>query len=280
MSPGSRPLGRPDEWRSTNQTLWDERAAAHATSRFYDLDGVVDGRDHLRPWEDAEVGPVSGLDLIHLQCHIGTDTVAWARRGAKTVGLDFSSESLAVASELSRRCRLSIEWVCAEVYDAVSAVDHRSFDVVYTGIGALNWLPDLTPWAKVVGQLLRPGGILYLLEMHPMWVALKGGTTLGEHAINAPYTRWDVDEPGSYAAPDRIFDHVVTYERLHALSDVIGAVLDAGLVIELFHEFDTTPAPTPWLEPGPDRLYRFPPDAYRFPVLFSLRARRPADLRR
>jgi SAM-dependent methyltransferase len=256
--------------------LWDERAHAHAAGGFYDLDGVVAGRDHLRPWEDAEVGPVSGLDLIHLQCHIGTDTVGWARRGAKTVGLDFSPESLAVASELSCRCRVPVEWLCADVYDAVSAVDYRSFDVVYTGIGALNWLPDLAHWAQVVRELLRPGGILYLLEMHPMWVALKGGTTLGEHAIDAPYQRWEGDEPGSYAAPTTVFDQVATYERLHSLSDVLSGILDAGLVIELFHEFDTTPAPTPWLQPGPDRLYHFPPGAYRFPVLFSLRARRPA----
>ena len=78
------------DWRSTNRARWDERVPAHAASAFYDLDAVVAGRDDLRPWEDAELGSLEGLDVVHLQCHIGTDTVALARRGARVVGLDFS----------------------------------------------------------------------------------------------------------------------------------------------------------------------------------------------
>ena len=119
------------------------------------------------------------MDLVHLQCHIGSDTIAWARRGARVVGLDFSDEAIAVATDLSKRCELDVEWVQANVYDAVEALRGRTFDGVYTGVGALGWLPDLKPWAEIVHSLLKPGGVLYLVELHPMWVALvSDGTTI------------------------------------------------------------------------------------------------------
>jgi SAM-dependent methyltransferase len=261
-------------WRITNRAMWDERAPVHAASAFYDLAAVADGRDDLRPWEDTELGPVAGLDLIHLQCHIGTDTVAWARRGARVVGLDFSPAALAVAAELSERCQVSVEWIEADVYDAVSAAGGRCFDVVYTGIGALGWLPDLPRWATVVRDLLRPGGRLYLVEVHPMWIALiDDGETIGEDAVQAEFCLWDDGRQGSYAAPEAVFENTASYERLYSISDVLSALLSSGLNLEFFHEFDVTPAPTPWLERGSDRLYHFPPGHHRFPLVYSLRAR-------
>jgi SAM-dependent methyltransferase len=264
-----------DDRTAMNRALWDERVPAHARGAYYDLDGVVGGRDDLRPWEDAELGQLHDLELIHLQCHIGTDTVGLARRRAHTVGLDFSAPALEVAAHLFDRCGLAGQWVCADVYDAVHAVEGRKFDVVYTGIGALCWLPDLHAWARVVAKLLRPGGRLYLTELHPLWMALiNDGRTMCQDAIDADVRLWD-DHHGSYAAADVEFRHNASWERLHAISDVLSAVLDAGLHIELFHEFDATPCPTPWLRLEDDRLYHFPPGTLRFPLAFSLRARCP-----
>jgi SAM-dependent methyltransferase len=266
------------EWLRANRDLWDEMAALHVSTSLYDPEGLVAGRDDLRPWEDHEVGAVAGLDLLHLQCHIGTDTIGWARRGASTVGLDLSPQAIRIAEDLSARCGVDVEWVVSDVYEAATVLGGRSFDVVYTGIGALGWLPDLDRWAQVVRSLLRPGGILYLVELHPMWVALgDDGTTLGQHAIDAPFERWDEDDRTSYADSERTLGHTASFERLHSISDLLSAVLSAGLRIELFHEFDVTPAPTPWLERGDDGLYRFPPGSLRFPLTCSLRARRPAD---
>jgi hypothetical protein len=95
-------------------------------------------------------------------------------------------------------------------------------------------------------------------------------------AINAPFERWVEEDPRSYADPDVPLQETVSYERLHALSDVLTAVLDASLRIELFHEFDVTPAPSEWMELREDRLYHFPEGMHRFPVTYSLRARRAA----
>jgi 2-polyprenyl-3-methyl-5-hydroxy-6-metoxy-1,4-benzoquinol methylase len=265
------------EWPSANRELWDERAAAHAASSLYDLDGVIVGRDDLRPWEDAELGPLDGLDVIHLQCHIGTDTVALARRGARVVGLDFSPAAVDVAAGLAERCRLPIEWVCSDVHAAAEALGDRRFDIVYTGMGALGWLPDLRAWAAVAAGLLRAGGALYVTELHPMWVALiSDGRSICQPAIHAPFTAWRTDKQGSYAAPDTVFAHTTTFERLHSTSDLLSAVIGEGLTIELFHEFDVTPAPTPWLERGGDGLYRFPPGMWPFPLTYSLKARKPS----
>lgn len=263
-----------ENWLEINRAKWDERVPVHAASDVYDLDGVVAGADHLRPWEDAELGSLAGRDVIHLQCHIGTDTVGLARRGARAVGLDFSAPALEVAHALAADCGLSIEWVCSDVYEAAEALGGRQFDVVYTGIGALGWLPDLPRWAKVVASVLRPGGFLYVTEVHPMWVALgDDGRTIREAAVDAEFARWGDEEQGSYAAPEAVFANTASWERLHSISDVLSAVLGAGLRLELFHEFAATPAPTPWLRRGDDRLYHFPPDMHRFPVAYSLRAR-------
>jgi len=268
---------RPGDWLSTNRAWWDERVPAHAVSALYDVDAVAAGRDDLRPWEDAELGPLDGLDVVHLQCHIGTDTVALARRGAHTVGLDFSPPALRMASSLADRCGVVIEWVCADVHAAVTAMDGRSFDVVYTGIGALGWLPDLGRWARIASALLRPGGVLYVSELHPMWLALvSDGTSICQDAIGAQLTLWE-GRQGSYAAPGATFGHTSNCQCFHTISDVLSAVLDAGMHIELFHEFDVTPCPTPWLVRGNDRLYRFGEGMYRFPLCYSLRARRPVS---
>lgn len=268
---GADDPGEPD-WLVANRATWDDLARLHATTDFYDLPARVAGRDTMRPWEVEELGPVDGLDLVHLQCHIGTDTLSWARRGAWTVGVDFSADALAIADKLGQDCGLAMEWVLADVYSADHVLDGRTFDVVYTGFGALGWLPDLDPWAEVVRNLLRPGGVLYVAEIHPMWIAMvEDGRTICQDAIDADLVSYDED--GSYADPDAHLDHTVTYERLHTTGDLLSAVLDAGLTIELYRERDVTGAPAPWLELGDDGLYRFPADAFRFPLSYSLRAR-------
>ncbi len=188
---------------------------------------------------------MAGLDLVHLQCHLGTDTLSWARHGARVVGLDFSPAAIETATELAADCQLDAEFVCADVYDALEALAGRTFDIVYTGIGALGCLPNLAGWAHVVAGLLRPGGALYLVEIHPIVVGVGvDGRTLQGDIIEAGYVR--CDEPGgTYAAPNAVFTNTTSFERGHALSEVVSAILDAGLSIELFHEQSCTNVPWP-----------------------------------
>ena len=262
-------------WLDANRDRWDEAAPLHAKSDLYDLTGFRSGRDDIRPFELDELGDVTNLDLVHLQCHLGTDTLSWARHGARVVGLDFSLKSLEIARDLAASCGLTAEFVCADVYDAPAALSGRRFDVVYTGIGALGWLPDLRAWTQVVTELLRPGGVLYLVEIHPIVVGVvEDGLTINQDIFDAEFQAFEGSD-GTYAAPDAHLTHTVSYERGHALSEVVSAVLDSGLVLELFHEQSYTNAPWPWTVRGTDGYYRLPAGWPRFPLTFSLRARQP-----
>lgn len=248
--------------------------AHHVGSELYDLAGFRAGRDDIRPFERDELGDVGGLDLLHLQCHIGTDTLSWARHGARVVGLDFSPAAIGAARQLAADCGLDGEFVCADVYDAAEVLAGRDFDIVYTGIGALGWLPELEQWADVVAALLRPGGVLYLVEIHPIVAGVVGdGRTIRQDIFEAAYTSWD-EEGGTYAAPDATLANTLSYERVHSLSEVVGAVLRSGLDLELLHEQSFTNAPWPWMVEGDDGYYRPPQHWPKYPLTYSLRARR------
>ena len=158
-------------WRELNRAMWNERVPLHRRSRLYDLPGFKAGALSLSAHEIADLGDVRDRDLVHLQCHFGKDTLSWARLGARVTGLDFSEPAVTAAEELAREISVDARFVIADIYDAPAALDGRRFDIVYTGVGALCWLPDMERWAKVVFDLLRPGGQLYLFEFHPLrWI--------------------------------------------------------------------------------------------------------------
>lgn len=225
-------------WRAANRANWDERVPIHAAGPFYDLPGFVAGKDSLRDFEIAEVGDVSGKTLLHLQCHIGLDTLSWARRGATVTGLDFSAPAVEVASSLAGEIGVTTaRFVTSDVYDAVPALGAQTFDIVYTGFGALCWLPDLARWAQTVAALLAPGGFLYLAEFHPFAdvLAEDGRTVENDYFQHGPIV---VDAPGSYADPSAVTTATLTVEWLHGIGDVVSALAAAGLRLEFLHEYN------------------------------------------
>ena len=137
-------------------------------------------------YDRSALGDLTGLDAVHLQCHIGTDTVSLARLGARVTGVDFSPGALAVAASSRRECRIDARFVESELY-AVPEVLDAEFDLVYTGVGALNWLPDIAGWARVVAGLLRPGGRLYLRDAHPMLLTMDYQRTDDLLSVVEPY---------------------------------------------------------------------------------------------
>ena len=269
------PARSEDEMIATNRAMWDERVPIHVGSDFYDVAGFKAGRVGLEAFEIDEVGDVTGLDLVHLQCHFGVDSLEWARRGARVAGLDFSEPAVSAGRRLAAEMGLDAEFVTADVYDAVAAFDGRTFDVVYTGLGALIWLPDLRRWAEVVDELLRPGGFLYLSEFHPVADILGDEDLTVEHS----YFRTDpirYDEPGTYADLEAATENNVTYEWMHPISEVLSVLLERGLALEMFHEHDHTLFPRwDFLDRLPGGTYRFPKGMPVPPLLYSLRARKP-----
>lgn len=194
-------VGRDEvDWRGLNRANWDDRVPIHLASAFYDVDGFRAGASSLRPFETAEVGDVTGQRLLHLQCHIGLDTLSWARRGAVVTGLDFSQPAIEAARSLATDLGIDATFVTADVYDAATALPGQRFDIVYTGTGtgALVWLPDLSRWAEVVAGLLAPGGFLYLVEGHPFAQVLddaQGKTVVRDYFTAEPQIE---DQPYTY----------------------------------------------------------------------------------
>jgi len=273
--PAVEPAGPEDAaaWRDLNRAWWDERTPLHVASPDYDVDGFRAGRETLRPFELELLGDVSGLRLAHLQCHFGLDSMGWARHGASVVGLDFSQPAVDAANGLAAELALDARFVCADVYDAAAALGHETFDVVYTGLGALNWLPDLARWAAVVRSLVRPGGRLLLAEFHPFaWVFGAGheGTAFAvedDYFGGHPFLD---EEPGSYADLSAVTVNNRTVEHQHPLSEILSVLIAEGLIIRAYDEYDYTLFPHfPWFEHR-GRTWHQPEGAARIPLMFAL----------
>jgi SAM-dependent methyltransferase len=189
---------------------------------------------------------LTGLRVVHLQCHIGTDTLSLARLGASQVtGLDFSSQSLAQGRRLAERTGTSITYVEGDVYDAADLLGREQFDFVYTGVGALNWLPSVRRWAETVAALLAPSGRLHIREGHPVLWSLDDPREDGLLTIEYPYVETEQpqvwDEPGTYVETDVQFQHNRTVEWNHGLGDIVTALLSAGMRVTMLVEHDSVP---------------------------------------
>ena len=237
-----------DDYRDVNRANWDERAAAHAASPDYLVSRFTDDPAFLSEvvtFDLPRLGDIKGLDAVHLQCHIGTDTVSLARLGARVTGLDFSAPALEEGRRLAAAVGVEVEFVESDLYGAVEALGGERFDLVFTGIGALCWLPDVKRWAEVVAALLRPGGRLFIREGHPVLWSLSDPRPDGLLAIEHPYfeleepTVWD--DSGTYVETDAVFTQTVTHEWNHGLGEIVSAVLAAGLELTALEEHDSVP---------------------------------------
>jgi SAM-dependent methyltransferase len=240
-----------DEYARVNREFWDERAPAHAASAGYAVARFAQDREFLSEvvrFDRPRLGDIEGLEGVHLQCHIGTDTVSLGRLGARMTGLDISPPALDEARRLAEAAGVEATFVESEVYAAVDVLGAERFDLVYTGVGALCWLPDVRRWAEVVADLLRPGGRLHIREGHPVLWSLAEGREDGLLVLEYPYVEtaqaivWDEGEEGTtYVETDVVFQKNVTHEWNHGLGQIITALLDAGMELTLFEEHDTVP---------------------------------------
>jgi SAM-dependent methyltransferase len=266
-----------DDYFEANRALWNEFTRIHVRSKFYDLEGFKAGRNSLHAFEIEELGDVTGKSLLHLQCHFGMDTLSWARLGARVVGVDFSDEAIELAEKLAAELDLEAQFICANVYE-LPRVMHGKFDIVYTSGGVLAWLPDLPRWARVIAHFLKKSGTFYFAEIHPFSQVFDDDKGVSALRVRYPYfpppEPLDFNVEGSYADPDAHIDQKVVYEWVHSLSDVLNALIGAGMRIEFIHEFPfTIYAQYPGLmEQGSDGLWRLKEDSGSIPLLFSLKA--------
>ena len=285
-----------EDYLAINAANWDSRAPLHA--RAYGIERYLADPTALSDvvrFDRALLGDIAGLDVVHLQCHIGTDTLSLHRLGSRMTGVDLSGTSIDHARHLAADAGADITYVQSDVYSAPEALDHRTYDLVYTGIGAICWLPDIARWAWTVAELLRPGGRLFIRDMHPVlnaslamtvaddhpdraqqsWISGPGDVTI---ALELPY--WEQPQPlewndaVTYAGSETV-SSPRSVEWNHSIGQIVTAVLGAGLRLTSLVEHDSVPfepfqgAMTLDSETGEYRLAVRPE---RFPATFTLSA--------
>jgi SAM-dependent methyltransferase len=277
------------KYTDANRRLWDEWTRVHEGSDFYDLESFKIGEEkrhsfdaapgvRIRDYELEEIGEVAGRDLLHLQCHFGIDSLSWARLGARVTGIDFSEAAVALAQSLATELGLDARFLVSSVQE-LSETLIGDFDIVYTSRGAIWWLGDLQSWARTVEHFLRPGGVFYITEFHPILQTLDDSADLLEPRVRYPY--FPKTEPLSYPVSGSYADHTAEidadteYGWPHSIAEVVTAIASSGLRIEFLHEFE-------WvdhryitlLEESDDGRWRLPGGA-ELPLMYSLRARKP-----
>jgi SAM-dependent methyltransferase len=273
-----------DEALRSNRELWDAWTKIHVASAFYDVAAFRNGERPIRlaDYEREEVGSVEAKTLLHLQCHFGLDTLSWSRLGAIVTGVDFSEEAVAAARGLAADLGIPARFVVSDIDGLADVLDER-FDIVYTSGGVLGWLPDIASWGRVAAHFVRPGGFLYMTEIHPVAQVFENeGVEPGELRLAYPY--WSHPEPlrfevkGSYADRDAPTDGLVEYGWDHSLGEILTSLADAGLRLEFLHEFDFVRWPVDFLVEGEDGRWRLPDGSKGgLPLFFSLKATKPVQ---
>jgi len=223
----------------TNESLWNKRTHVHVESKFYDVENFLAGKSSLNPIELKALGDVKGKSLLHLQCHFGQDTISWARLGAKATGMDFSEAAIEKAKAMNDKLNLDVRFLQSNVYDLPQHLDEK-FDIVFTSYGVLCWLHDLEAYAKIVSQYVKPGGIFYIAEFHPMLYMFEWEKN--KLTYDYFYQKDPIIETAenTYTDGETPISHL-EYSWIHSISETIQPLLKNGFQLIDFQEFDYSP---------------------------------------
>ncbi|HEY6503201.1 MAG TPA: class I SAM-dependent methyltransferase [Chitinophagaceae bacterium] len=279
-------MGQYDQYFEANKELWNQRTTVHKDSAFYDLAGFKSGNHVLTPTELNEVGDVKGKKMLHLQCHFGMDSLDWTRLGADVTGVDLSDEAIREAKQLNEELGLQAKFICCNVYDLhplnkSSSKDFpfgenlkEAFDIVFTSYGVVGWLPDLDKWAEIISYYLKPGGMFYIAEFHPVvWMFDDEFTHIKYYYENRELII--TENYGTYT--DRKANITgKEYSWNHSISEVLNALIRQGLKIQQFNEFMYSPYPNfSNTIQGDDGNWRIKGMEGKIPMVYSIRAVKP-----
>ena len=260
-----------EKYMNTNRSLWDGWTEINKNSKLYDLDGFKAGKNKLKSIELEELTDVAGKSLLHLQCHFGIDTMSWARMGAKVTGVDFSPKAISLAKLLSEELHIPARFIESDIYELPKVLDEK-FDILFTSYGVLVWIRDIERWAGIIAKYLKPGGIFYMVEFHPLLEMLDDDGERFEYPYCHSPEPIKCESEGNYADPGHDFRHD-SYEWSYGLGEVVTALINSGLRIEYLHEFPYCPTNCcPFFverEPGKYVMKR---DNGLAPLIFSIKA--------
>jgi 2-polyprenyl-3-methyl-5-hydroxy-6-metoxy-1,4-benzoquinol methylase len=227
-----------ENYKEINKKLWNEKTEIHINSEFYGMDKFLAGETSLKEIEIGLLGDITGKSILHLQCHFGQDSLSLARMGAQVTGLDISDIAIEKAKILATQMGLPANFICSDVYSAKQHI-YEKFDIVFATYGTIGWLPDIKKWADIVSHFLKPGGKLVFVELHPvLWMY--------DTTFNSVIYRYFNSEPIVEETPGTYADKEADIQLLeigwnHGLSEVITSLLEEGLVLNDFKEYDYSP---------------------------------------
>jgi ubiquinone/menaquinone biosynthesis C-methylase UbiE len=258
-----------------NRQSWNKKTEAHLKSEFYDLEGFLKGKTSLNEIELNLLGNIKGKTILHLQCHFGQDTISLSRLGAEVTGIDLSDKAIEAARHIANDTNSNAKFICCDLYDLPSHLNEK-FDIVFTSYGTIGWLPDLDKWAEIISRFLKPEGQFVFVEFHPVvWMFDENFDKIGYRYFNSGAII--ETQSGTYA--DRGANITQSYVMWnHGLSEVLNSLINKGLEINSFEEFDYSPyncfSKTVEFEP---KRFRIEHLGNRIPMVYSIRATRKID---
>jgi len=261
-----------DSYINANKQLWNKRVAPHLSSDFYDVASFKAGKTSLNEIELKTLGDIKGKSLLHLQCHFGMDTISWAREGAVVTGIDFSEEAISAAKTLAGEVNVKATFICSDVYNLPDNL-HQQFDIVFTSYGVIGWLPDLDKWASVINHFLKPGGIFFIAEFHPvLWMMDDDFSFLKYSYFNDDVIATTLQ--GTYGDRNANIS-LAEYGWNHSLDEVISNLLKYNLEIIQFKEYPFSPYNCfNNTIKGEDGMYRINRLENKLPMMYSLKAKK------
>ena len=258
-----------EDYISINQKHWDAITPQHVNSDFYDMPGFKAGNTSLQQIELDLMEDVKGKDLLHLQCHFGQDTLSWARMGANATGVDFSSEAIKTARQLSQEINVPTTFVESNIYDLKDNLKGQ-YDIIFTSYGTIVWLGDLDKWAAIINHFLKPGGKFYFVDFHPtinMFDWDKKEVAYNYFSDGQPILE---EAEGSYAdegAPSKTTEAFF----VHSIEQTMMPLMRQGLQLLDFQEYDYSPYEVfGEMEKIGERKWTFGKWGTKFPHVFSM----------
>ncbi|BCY28762.1 class I SAM-dependent methyltransferase [Flavobacterium okayamense] len=251
-----------------NKQTWNNKVPVHLASDFYNQKEFLKGKNSLPEVDQEILGDITNKSILHLQCHFGQDSISMARMGAKVTGIDLSDKAIDEAKKINSALNLDTKFICCNVYDTLEHINEQ-FDIVYTSYGTIGWLPDLDKWANVISKSLKTGGKLIFIEFHPvLWMFDDDFKEIKYHYHNEKPI---IEEyTGTYANKEAdIKTDYIGWN--HSLSEVFSSLINQGLQIQHFKEYDYSPYncfnETIEFEKGKFRIKHMD---NKIPMLFSL----------
>lgn len=234
-----------NEYYEANKKNWESRTECHISksTEYYNFEDFYNGKSTLLPIEIEALGDVADKALLHLQCHIGFDTLSWARKGAIVTGVDISEKSIKFARNLARKVNISsASFIESDLFELkTTQLLPNSFDIVFTSYGVLCWIDDLNEWAEIISYFLKDGGTFLVIDGHPFLDILEENENNKLEIIYDYFKRskpYKFDDGETYADLNAKLENKINYQWNHSISEITNALINAGLKIEFLKEYD------------------------------------------